>query len=74
MTVKNRGLFFADFATYHLEGLLISHAKFSEKVSNEYWIDKKFLKTAKISLSRWLPIEGIFLSQDKFSDLDSVYK
>ena len=31
----NEGCLLADFAGYHLEGLLISHAKFSEKVSNE---------------------------------------
>ena len=31
-------------------------------------------KVAYFSLSRCLPIEGIFLSQDNFNDFDSVYK
>ena len=31
-------------------------------------------KVATFSHSHCLPIEGIFLSQDKFNDFDSVYK
>ena len=40
---KIEGCLFADFAAYHLEGLLISRAKFSEKVSNEKWEDENNL-------------------------------
>ena len=32
---KSEGYKIVGFAAYHLEGLLISHAKFSKKVSNE---------------------------------------